>query len=251
MGKTSLAMNIAENAAIRHKAPVLVFSLEQPKEQLTERMLSSLGHINQQHIRTGKLDDDAWPRMTSAVSLLDSAPLFIDDTPALSIHEVRTRARRLKRQHDIKLVVIDYLQLMRGEGQNRNLEVGSISAGLKALAKELHVPVIALSQLNRSLESRPNKRPVMSDLRDSGSIEQDADLILFIYRDEVYHDDSPHKDIAEIWVAKHRNGPTGKLYLTFRGKFCRFENHTGEVVELPPMSGRYRGGFDYQEARES
>ena len=248
MGKTTLAMNMAENAALRHKAGVLVFSLEQPKEQLTERMFSSIGPIHQQHIRTGKMHDEDWPKLTQAVSLLDSTPLFIDDTPALSVHELRARARRFKRQHDIKMIVIDYLQLMKGEGQNRNLEIGNISAGLKALAKELHVPVIALSQLNRSLESRPNKRPVMSDLRDSGTIEQDADVILFIYRDEVYHDDSPHKDIAEIQIGKQRNGPTGKLYLTFRGQFCRFENHTDDVyVPLEPKAGKYRGGFDYKE----
>ena len=232
MGKTTLAMNFAENAVIRHKIPVLVFSLEQPKEQLTTRMFSSLGHIDHERIRTGKLDDEDWPRLTSAVSLLDNAPLFIDDTPALTVHQVRTRARRMLRQHGIGLIVVDYLQLMRGEGQNRVQEVSQISAGLKALAKELRVPVVALAQLSRSPDSRTNQRPVMSDLRDSGSIEQDADVIFFIYRDEVYNEDSPHKGIAEINIGKQRNGPTGTVHLTFRGQFTRFDNHTDPIPEL-------------------
>jgi replicative DNA helicase len=231
MGKTTLAMNFAENAAIRHKVPVAIFSMEMPGEQLALRMMSSLGRIDQHKIRTGKLDDDDWPRLTSAVSLLDSAPLFIDDTPALSPTEMRARARRLKREHDIGMIVIDYLQLMQvpGTRENRTTEISEISRNLKALAKELAVPVVALSQLNRGLEQRTDKRPVMSDLRESGAIEQDADLILFIYRDEVYHEDSPHKGIAEIIIGKQRNGPIGTRHLTFRGQFTRFENYADDV----------------------
>ena len=231
MGKTTLAMNFAENAAIRHQVPVAIFSMEMPGEQLALRMMSSLGHIDQHKIRTGKLDDDDWPRLTSAVSLLDSAPLFIDDTPALSPTEMRARARRLKREHNIGMIVIDYLQLMQvpGTRENRTTEISEISRNLKALAKEMEVPVVALSQLNRGLEQRTDKRPVMSDLRESGAIEQDADLILFIYRDEVYHEDSPRKGIAEIIIGKQRNGPIGTRHLTFRGQFTRFENYTDNV----------------------
>jgi replicative DNA helicase len=228
MGKTTLAMNFAENAAIRHKCPVAIFSMEMPGEQLAMRMMSSLGRIDQHKIRIGKLDDDDWPRLTSAISLLDEAPLFIDDTPALSPNELRARARRLKREHDLGLIVIDYLQLMQipGHRENRTNEISEISRGLKALAKELNVPVITLSQLNRSLEQRPNKRPVMSDLRESGAIEQDADVIMFIYRDEVYDEDSVDKGTAEIIIGKQRNGPIGTRRLTFLGQYTRFENFT-------------------------
>ncbi|MGB5677686.1 MAG: replicative DNA helicase, partial [Gammaproteobacteria bacterium] len=188
MGKTTFAMNIAENAAIGHKTPVAVFSMEMPGEQLAMRMISSLGRIDQHHIRTGQLTDEDWPRITSAVHMLSEAKLFIDDTPAMSPGEVRARARRIKRKHGLGLIVLDYLQLMQvpGGGENRATEISEISRGMKALAKELSVPVIALSQLNRSLEQRTDKRPIMSDLRESGAIEQDADLIVFIYRDEVY-----------------------------------------------------------------
>ena len=231
MGKTTLAMNFAENAAIKHQIPVAIFSMEMPGEQLALRMLSSLGHIDQHKIRTGKLDDDDWPRLTSAVSLLDSAPLFIDDTPALSPSEMRARARRLKREHDLGLIVIDYLQLMQvpGSKENRTNEISEISRNLKALAKELEVPVVALSQLNRGLEQRTDKRPVMSDLRESGAIEQDADVIDFIYRDEVYNEESPQKGIAEIIIGKQRNGPIGSRFLTFRGQFTRFENYADDA----------------------
>ncbi|MDJ0863909.1 MAG: replicative DNA helicase [Gammaproteobacteria bacterium] len=226
MGKTSFAMNMAEHAAIRDKVPVAVFSMEMPGEQLAMRLMSSLGRIDQHKVRTGKLGDDDWPRLTSAVGLLADAPVFIDDTPALNPTELRARARRLKREHDLGLIVIDYLQLMQvpGASENRATEISEISRGLKALAKELNVPVIALSQLNRSLEQRPNKRPVMSDLRESGAIEQDADVIVFIYRDEVYNDESPDKGSAEIIVAKQRNGPIGTIRLTFLGQYTRFEN---------------------------
>lgn len=230
MGKTTLAVNFAENAAIKHQVPVAIFSMEMSGEQLALRMMSSLGHIDQHKIRTGKLDDDDWPRLTSAVSLLDAAPIFIDDTPALSPVELRARARRLKREHNIGLIVVDYLQLMQVSNtrENRTNEISEISRNLKALAKELEVPVIALSQLNRSLEQRTDRRPVMSDLRESGAIEQDADVIMFIYRDEVYHEDSPQKGLAEIIISKQRNGPIGKITLTFRGQFTRFENTARE-----------------------
>ncbi|MES9970122.1 MAG: replicative DNA helicase [Candidatus Thiodiazotropha sp.] len=232
MGKTTFAMNIAENVAIQGGKPVAVFSMEMPGDALAMRMMSSLGRIDQLRVRTGKLDDDEWPRLSSAVSMLAETSLFIDDTPALSPTEVRARARRLKREHnDLGLIVIDYLQLMQapGEGENRTNEISAISRSLKALAKELDVPVIALSQLNRSLEQRTNKRPIMSDLRESGAIEQDADLIVFIYRDEVYNEDSPDKGIAEIIIGKQRNGPIGTTRLTFLGKYTKFENYTEDI----------------------
>ncbi|MGB5260460.1 MAG: replicative DNA helicase [Gammaproteobacteria bacterium] len=230
MGKTTLAVNFAENAAIKNQVPVAIFSMEMPGEHLALRMMSSLGHIDQHKIRTGKLDDDDWPRLTSAVSLLDGAPIFIDDTPALTPMELRARARRLKREHNLGLIVIDYLQLMQVNNtrENRATEISEISRNLKALAKELEVPVIALSQLNRSLESRTDRRPVMSDLRESGAIEQDADVIMFIYRDEVYNEESAQKGLAEIIIGKQRNGPIGKCILTFRGQYTRFENYAAD-----------------------
>ena len=226
MGKTTFAMNIAEHAAIKGQLPVAVFSMEMPGEQLAMRMMSSLGRIDQHRVRTGKLGDDDWGRLTSAMGILADAPLFIDDSPALSPTELRARARRLKREHGLGLIVIDYLQLMQvpGSAENRTTEISEISRGLKALAKELNVPVVALSQLNRSLEQRPNKRPVMSDLRESGAIEQDADLIVFIYRDEVYNEDTTDQGIAEIIIGKQRNGPIGTVRLTFLGQYTRFEN---------------------------
>ena len=227
MGKTTFAMNIAENAAVKMKVPVAVFSMEMPGEQLAMRMLSSLGRIDQHKVRTGKLSDDDWPRLTHAVGQLAEAPMYIDDTPALSPTELRSRARRLMREHGLGLIVIDYLQLMQvhGNTENRTNEISEISRNLKSLAKELNIPIIALSQLNRSLEQRPNKRPVMSDLRESGAIEQDADLIAFIYRDEVYNEDSPEKGVAEIIIGKQRNGPIGTVRLTFIGQYTRFENY--------------------------
>ena len=226
MGKTTLAMNIAENAAIKSGVPVAVFSMEMSSLQLVMRLFSSLGQIEQGRLRTGKLDDMDWPKLTSAMNLLRRSDIFIDETPALSPGELRARARRLKRKHGIGMIVIDYLQLMQvpGNSENRANEIAEISRSLKALAKELHVPVIALSQLNRSLEQRPNKRPVMADLRESGSIEQDADLILFIYRDEVYNEDTPHKGKAEIIIGKHRHGATGTVELMFQGPWLRFAN---------------------------
>jgi replicative DNA helicase len=229
MGKTALAMNIAEYSAIKRKKPVLVFSMEMSGESLALRMMSSWGRIDQHKVRTGKLDDQDWPRLSSAISALSEAPLFIDDTPALSPSELRARARRVYREkNELGLIIIDYLQLMHvpGTRENRTTEISEISRNLKALAKELNVPVIAISQLNRSLEQRTDKRPIMSDLRESGAIEQDADLITFIYRDEIYNEDTPHKGIAEIIIGKQRNGPVGKIRLTFLGKCTRFENCT-------------------------
>lgn len=233
MGKTMLGMNFAEHAAIRGKKSVLVFSLEMPAETLALRMLSSIGRIDQNKLRTGRLGEEDWTRLTSAVSLLSQAKLYIDETPALNPMELRARARRIARERDqLSLIVVDYLQLMRGYGsvENRTAEISEISRALKSLAKELRVPIVALSQLNRSLEQRPNKRPVMSDLRESGAIEQDADLIIFIYRDEVYHEDSPDKGTAEIIVGKHRNGPIGMVRFTFLGQYARFDNHMTENI---------------------
>jgi len=228
MGKTSFAMNIAESAAIREQLPVAVFSMEMPGEQLAMRLLSSLGRIDAHRMRTGKLTDEDWPRLTSAVQIMQDAKFFIDDTPALSPNEIRARCRRISKQEGkLGLVVVDYLQLMQvpGSNENRTTEISEISRSLKALAKELNVPVIALSQLNRSLEQRPNKRPVMSDLRESGAIEQDADVIVFIYRDEVYNEDSPDRGTAEIIIGKQRNGPIGTSRLSFLGEYTRFENY--------------------------
>jgi len=229
MGKTMLATNIAEHVAIKSRAPVLVFSMEMPGEAIVMRLLSSLCRIDQLKIRTGKLADEDWPRVSSTVSMLSDAPFFIDDTPGLSPAEMRARARRLaKEQGQLGLIVVDYLQLMQvpGNNENRTAEISEISRSLKGLAKELNVPVIAISQLNRGLEQRADKRPVMSDLRESGAIEQDADLIVFIYRDEVYNDNSPDKGTAEIIIAKQRNGPIGKVRLTFMGQYTCFENFT-------------------------
>jgi len=235
MGKTAFAVNIAENAAIKGQHSVAIFSMEMPGEQLAMRMMSSLGRIDQHKVRTGKLDDDDWPRLTSAVGMLQETRMFIDDTPALTPAELRARCRRISREHGLDLVVVDYLQLMQvaGTNENRATEISEISRSLKAMAKELKVPVIALSQLNRSLESRTDRRPVMSDLRESGAIEQDADVILFIYRDEVYDDESNDKGIAEIIIGKQRNGPIGKVKLAFRGQYTRFENLADDYVHSP------------------
>ena len=226
MGKTTLALNMAENAAIGSRVPTAIFSMEMPSQQLAFRMISSLGRVDQTHLRTGNFPDEDWSRINTAVQLMSDAPIFIDDTPSLSPTEIRARARRLHREHGLGMIVIDYLQLMQVEGskENRATEISEISRGLKALAKELEVPVIALSQLNRSVEQRTDKRPVMSDLRESGAIEQDADLIVFIYREEVYNQDTPRKGIADIAIAKQRNGPIGDFPLTFVGRYTKFEN---------------------------
>jgi len=230
MGKTTLAINIAENAAIGAKIPTAIFSMEMPAQQLAFRMISSLGRVDQTHLRTGKFPDEDWSRINTAVQLMSDAPIYIDDSPGLSPTEIRARSRRLKRESGLGLIVIDYLQLMQvhGNKENRATEISEISRSLKALAKELEVPVIALSQLNRSVEQRPDKRPVMSDLRESGAIEQDADLILFIYREEVYKPDTPRKGIADISIAKQRNGPIGEFPLTFVGRYTKFENWVPE-----------------------
>jgi replicative DNA helicase len=232
MGKTALAVNMAEHAALKSRKAVAIFSMEMSASQLAFRLISSLGRINQQHLRTGDIQEEEWPRVTSAITLLSDAKIFIDDTPALSPGELRARARRLKREHDLGLIVIDYLQLMAvpGNKENRATEISEISRGLKALAKELNIPVIALSQLNRSLEQRTDKRPVMADLRESGAIEQDADVIIFIYRDEYYNQDSAEKGQAEIIIGKQRNGPTGTIKLTFLGQYTKFENYSSADV---------------------
>ncbi|MBF0471551.1 MAG: replicative DNA helicase [Gammaproteobacteria bacterium] len=227
MGKTTFAMNIAENAAIKHGETVAIFSMEMPGVQIAMRMISSMGRINQSRLRAGKLNDDDWSRITAALGMISESNIYIDDTPALTHIELRARARRLKREKGLSLIILDYLQLMRGSGnssENRATEISEISRSLKALAKELDLPVIALSQLNRSLEQRPNKRPVMSDLRESGAIEQDADVIVFIYRDEVYNDESSDKGVAEIIIGKQRNGPIGTVRMAFLGEYTRFEN---------------------------
>ena len=226
MGKTTLALNIAENAAIGAQVPTAIFSMEMPSEQLAFRMISSLGRVNQTHLRTGKFPDEDWSRINTAVQLMSDAPLFIDDTPGLSPTEIRARSRRLQREHGLGLIVVDYLQLMAvpGSKENRATEISEISRSLKGLAKELSVPIIALSQLNRGVEQRTDKRPVMSDLRESGAIEQDADMIVFIYREEVYNPDTPKKGTANIVIAKQRNGPIGDFLLTFVGQYTKFEN---------------------------
>jgi replicative DNA helicase len=231
MGKSTLAVNIAEHAALGHKLPAAIFSMEMSAEQLSFRMLSSIGRIPQTRLRNGKLHDEDWPRVDSAVTMMSDAPIFIDDSGALTPTEVRARSRRLKREHGLGLIVVDYLQLMQVTGtvENRATEISEISRSLKALAKELDVPVIALSQLNRSVEQRQDKRPVMSDLRESGALEQDADLIMFIYREEVYDRDTPRKGIADIIIAKQRNGPVGDFRLTFLGEFTKFENLVAEA----------------------
>ena len=229
MGKTAFALNIAENVSVNEGLPVVVFSMEMGAAQLALRMVGSQGRIDQQHLRTGRLDNDEWGRLTEAVERLSKSSVFIDETPALTGPELRARARRQARQcGQLGLIVIDYLQLMSGSGgdnENRATEIGEISRGLKALAKELNCPVIALSQLNRSVETRPDKRPMMSDLRESGAIEQDADIIMFIYRDEYYNKESPDKGMAEIIIGKQRNGPTDTCKLTFLGHYTKFENY--------------------------
>ena len=228
MGKTAFALNIAEHVAVQEGLPVVVFSMEMGASQLALRLVGSLGRIDQQHLRTGALRDDEWTRLTEAVDKLGKVSIFIDETPALNPAELRARARRQARQcGKLGLIVVDYLQLMSGSSgsdENRATELGEISRGLKALAKELQCPVIALSQLNRSVESRNDKRPMMSDLRESGAIEQDADVIMFIYRDEYYNKDSKEPGVAEIIIGKQRNGPTGDLRLTFLKPLTRFEN---------------------------
>ncbi len=233
MGKTAFSVNIGENVAIDTGLPVAIFSMEMGGAQLAMRMLGSVGRLDQHRLRTGRLNDEDWPRLTHAIQKMNEAQIYIDETPALSSIELRARSRRLARQCGrLGLIIVDYLQLMSANtpGENRATEISEISRNLKGLAKELNCPVIALSQLNRSLEQRPNKRPVMSDLRESGAIEQDADLILFIYRDEVYNPDSADKGTAEIIIGKQRNGPIGAVRMTFLGSYTKFENYTGPAI---------------------
>ncbi len=236
MGKTALAMNMVQNAAMQFDVPVAVFSLEMSKHQLAMCLLCSVGRVDSNDVRTGHIKEHDWPKLTRATGELTNAPIFIDDTAAISVLEMRAKARRLKIEYDIGLVVVDYLQLMKGRGDSREQEISEISRSLKAMAKELDIPVIALSQLNRSLESRPNKRPQLSDLRESGAIEQDADVICFIYRDEVYNksEDNPKKGTAELIIGKQRNGPTGTVELAFIGRYTTFENlafhHEGQPI---------------------
>lgn len=234
MGKTTFAMNLCENAMMMQDKPVLVFSLEMPSDQIMMRMLASLARVDQTRIRTGNLEDEDWAKIANAMRLIsDKNNLYVDDSSGLTPMELRSRARKIAREHDgLSLIMVDYLQLMHvpGKSDNRTLEISEISRSLKALAKELEVPVVALSQLNRSLEQRADKRPVNSDLRESGAIEQDADLIMFIYRDEVYQEQSPDKGVAEIIIGKQRNGPIGKVRLTFQGQFSRFDNYAGPAL---------------------
>jgi replicative DNA helicase len=230
MGKTSLAMNLAENVALGLNKPTAIFSMEMSTDQLAFRLISSLGRVDQSHLRTGRFGDDDWKRINGAIQQMSQAPIFIDDAGALTPTEVRARSRRLQREHGLSLIVVDYLQLrtVGGSTENRATVISAISRSLKALAKELRVPIIALSQLNRSVEQRTDKKPVMSDLRESGAIEQDADLIVFIYREEVYDKNTPRAGVADITIAKQRNGPTGEFPLTFLGKYTRFENFAPE-----------------------
>lgn len=235
MGKTAFSINIGENVAIDSGLPVAVFSMEMVGAQLAMRMLGSVARLDQHRLRTGRLNDDDWPRLTRAIQKMNDAQFYIDETPALTPIELRARARRLARQcGKLGLIIIDYLQLMSGNGnhgsENRASEISEISRSLKGLAKELNCPVIALSQLNRSLEQRLNKRPIMSDLRESGAIEQDADVILFIYRDEVYNPDSPDKGTAEIIIGKQRNGPIGSIRLAFLGQFTKYDNYISSLA---------------------
>lgn len=228
MGKSAIASGIAEHVAIEGTS-VLMFSLEMSEEEMALRTVSSIGRIPLQRLRSGRLEDDDWPRLTHAVTKLSEAKLFIDERPALTVAEIRATARRLQKTEGLGLVVVDYLGLMAGEGETQTLKVGALASGCKAIAKELKVPVILLAQLNRGLETRPDKRPIMADLRDSGEIEQAADLIWFLYRDEVYNPESPDQGTAELIVAKQRNGPRGTVRLTFRGECVRFENYHPDV----------------------
>lgn len=233
MGKTSLALNIAEHVGIHLELPVAVFSMEMGADQLTQRLISAVGKIDAQKLRKGMLDDEDWDRFTAAMHKLENKPIYIEETPALTINELASRTRRLVNQvGPLGLVVVDYIQLMQGSGRsnsdNRSQELSEISRGLKSLARELQVPIICLSQLNRSVDSRTNRRPMMSDLRESGAIEQDADIIMFIYRDVVYNPETPEKNLAEVIIAKQRNGPIGTLRMTFLGGNTRFEPYADE-----------------------
>ncbi len=231
MGKTALGLNMAVNAAIKGKGKIAVFSLEMSKEQLVQRMMSSVSHVGLQNIISGNLDEDQWLRLIEGMSPLSKAEIFIDDTASISLTEMKAKCRRLKIEQGLDLIVIDYIQLMEGEGraENRQQEISGISRGLKALAKEINCPILALAQLSRAPELRADHRPILSDLRESGAIEQDADVVLFLYRDDYYHDDSEKQNIGEVIIAKHRNGPTGTVELVFKGEFTKFLNKEMEI----------------------
>jgi replicative DNA helicase len=226
MGKTSFVLNIARNIAAFHKLPIAVFSLEMSKEQLVYRLLSSEAQVESGRLRSGRIAQTEWEPLGHAISTLSQLPIFIDDTPNISVTEMRSKARRLQAEQGgaMGLILIDYLQLMEGSGDNRVQELSKMTRSLKSLARELQVPIIALSQLSRGVESRTNKRPMMSDLRESGSIEQDADLVMMLYREEYYNPDTPDRGIAEVILTKHRNGPVGTVKLLFEPQFTRFRN---------------------------
>ena len=236
MGKTAFALCVAANAALKHKIPCAIFSLEMSKEQLAQRMLCMEARIDSSKLRGGFLSESDWPKLTEAAGELSEAPIFVDDSAAINILEVRAKARRLQKEHGLGLIIVDYLQLMRGltPTDNREREISEISRSLKALAKEMRVPVIALSQLNRMVENRRPPIPVLADLRESGAIEQDADLIMFLYREEVYDRDTVNRGIAEVIIGKQRNGPVGSLKLAFLAPFTRFENLSHEAQSPPP-----------------
>lgn len=244
MGKSALSDQIAEHAAL-HGHPALTFSLEMTDEQMATRRLSGMAKVPLQRLRTGRVEEEDWNRLTVGLGKLSDIPLFIDDTPNISASEIRAKSARMKREKGLSLIVVDYLQLMRGEGNSRHDEIAGISRSLKSIAKELHVPVIAVSQLSRKCEERGDKRPIMSDLRESGQIEQDADVIMFVYRDEVYNDQSPMKGTAEIIIGKQRMGPRDTVRLTFLGEYTRFENYTGPAMsQVIPM--KRKRGFEYE-----
>jgi replicative DNA helicase len=245
MGKSSIAFQMAAHAALREEVPTLIFSLEMSRDEIYDKMISCVGGINFDRVLKGTLEEDDWPKLSSVVQLMKDKPLHIDDRGGLHINQVLSAARRVNRKAKLGLIVVDYLQLIRGDGANRTAEVGQISRSLKALAKELHCPVIALSQLSRKVEERPNKRPMNSDLRDSGEIEQDADIIMFIYRDEVYNENSTHKGVAEIIVSKFRNGRLGTTYLSSQLDYSKFEN-MAHAYNPPPDEPKQKKKFDYQ-----
>lgn len=251
MGKTALAMNICEHVAVVNRLPVAVFSLEMSPEQLVQRMVGSLSLVNQHQLRTGRLDKDDWGKLSQTHAKLHDAPLVIEETFDLRPDSLRAKAKRIAKENPgLALIVVDYIQLLEGSAEKRVDAVAEITRGMKRIAKELQIPVVALSQLNRGVEARTNKRPMMSDLRESGSVEQDADLILFMYRDDVYDAESPNPGVAEVIIAKQRNGPVGHIYLTFRAQYARFENHTGEINQKQwkprskPFEGRARADVD-------
>lgn len=242
MGKTLLAMNMAEHITIKEKHPVAIFSLEMSKQQLIERSLISITRLDAEKVQSGTLEAESFARLSGAISQLSGIKLFVDDCSSLSVTDIRSRCRRIKREHGLSLVVVDYITLLSGDGENETIRIGNISRGLKLLARDLDVPVIAISQLNRSVEHRSDKRPTMADLRQSGSIEQDADLIMFIYRDEVYNKSGQNKGMAEIILAKHRNGNIGTVSLAFNGQHCRFDNYAGNnFSSVNPESAKWRG----------